>query len=105
MRLLIALAGGFTAFLVAGLLLGVAPTFTRTSRPSRRGRIRRGLQGVAAHDLSDVHPTISRTHAARAGARGRGSPAGMRSTSRHTLASSLGGGAGEGCVQSALLIA
>lgn len=56
---------------------------------------------VAAHGLSDVHPTFSRTHAARARARGLSSPEGMRSTSRRTLASSPGGGAGEGCVQGA----
>jgi tight adherence protein B len=47
-RLLIGLAGGFTAFLVAGLLLGVAPTFTRTSRPSRRGRIQQWLGQVGS---------------------------------------------------------
>lgn len=37
MRLLIALAGGFTAFLLTGLMLGVAPDF-QTGRPSTRSR-------------------------------------------------------------------
>ena len=35
MRLLIAATGGFTAYLIAGLLLGVAPTFARRHRPQR----------------------------------------------------------------------
>ncbi len=48
MRLLVALAGGFTAFMVAGLLLGVAPTFNRPHRPRRRGRLARWLAQVGS---------------------------------------------------------
>ncbi len=48
MRLLIALAGGFTAYLIAGLLLGVAPTFNRPVRPHRRGRLARWLAQVGS---------------------------------------------------------
>ena len=36
MRMLIALAGGFTAYMIAALLLGTAPTFTRTARKRSR---------------------------------------------------------------------
>lgn len=39
MRLLIAGAGGFTAYLLAGLLLGVAPTFDRPARRPRPSRL------------------------------------------------------------------
>lgn len=45
-RLLIALAGGFTAYMLAGLLLGVAPTFTRPHRQARRGRLHQWLVQV-----------------------------------------------------------
>ena len=54
MRLLIALAGGFTSFMVAGLLLGVAPTFNRPTRPRRRGRLARWLAQVGS-PLTPVH--------------------------------------------------
>jgi len=47
-RLLIALAGGFTAYLIAGLLLGVAPTFTRPVRRPRHGRLARWLSQVGS---------------------------------------------------------
>ena len=48
MRLLIALAGGFTAYLIAGLLLGVAPTFARPVRRRRHGRLARWLSQVGS---------------------------------------------------------
>lgn len=48
MRLLIALTGGFTAYLVVGLLIGSAPTFTRSRRLPRTGRIRRWLNQVGS---------------------------------------------------------
>lgn len=48
MRLLIALAGGFTAFMVAGLLLEVAPTFNRPVRPQRQGKLARWLAQVGS---------------------------------------------------------
>ena len=48
MRLPIALAGGFTAYLIAGLLLGVAPTFTRSHRRPRKARLRRWLTQVGS---------------------------------------------------------
>ncbi len=48
MRLLIALAGGFTAYLLAGLLAGVAPTFRRPRRRPRQGRIQQWLIQVGS---------------------------------------------------------
>lgn len=48
MRLLIAAAGGFTAYLIAALLVGVAPVFSRRPRPPRQGRIRRWLTQVGS---------------------------------------------------------
>jgi tight adherence protein B len=48
MRLLIALAGGFTAYMIVGLLIGVAPTFTRSRRRTRTGRIRTWLVQVGS---------------------------------------------------------
>src|SRR3990170_4210885 len=48
MRLLIALAGGFTAYMVVGLLLGAAPTFTRSPRRPRQSRIRKWLNQVGS---------------------------------------------------------
>jgi tight adherence protein B len=47
-KLVIALVGGFTAFLVAGLLLGVAPTFTHNGGQTRRGRIQQWLGQVGS---------------------------------------------------------
>ena len=48
MRLLVALAGGFTAYLIVGLLLGVAPTFGRSRRRPRNARLRRWLNQVGS---------------------------------------------------------
>ncbi|MFP4074231.1 MAG: type II secretion system F family protein [Actinomycetota bacterium] len=48
MRLLIAFAGGFTAYLIVGLIAGVAPTFTRSHRRPRTGRMRRWLIQVGS---------------------------------------------------------
>ena len=48
MRLLIAAAGGLTAYLLIGLFLGVAPTFQRQARPRRNGRMRRWLAQVGS---------------------------------------------------------
>lgn len=48
MRLLIALAGGFTAYLIAGLLLGVAPNFSRPVRRRSHGRLARWLSQVGS---------------------------------------------------------
>jgi tight adherence protein B len=47
-RLLIALAGGFTAYLIAGLLLGVAPTFCRSHSRTRKARLRVWLNQVGS---------------------------------------------------------
>lgn len=47
-RLLIALAGGFAAYLLTGLLLGVAPTFARRPRPPRSGRLATWLAQVGS---------------------------------------------------------
>ena len=48
MRILIALTGGFAAYLVTGLLLGVAPTFTRPARPASPGRLGLWLRQVGS---------------------------------------------------------
>ncbi|GBE20665.1 hypothetical protein BMS3Bbin01_00003 [bacterium BMS3Bbin01] len=48
MRLLIAATGGFTAYLIAGLLLGVAPTFARRHRPQRPRRMGKWLAQVGS---------------------------------------------------------
>lgn len=48
MRLLIALAGGFTAYMIVALLIGVSPTFTRPRRQTRGGRIRTWLNQVGS---------------------------------------------------------
>lgn len=48
MRLLIALAGGSTAYLTAGLLLGVAPTFRHVPRRERTGRLATWLAQVGS---------------------------------------------------------
>ena len=45
--MLIALAGGFTAYMIAALLLGTAPTFTRTAR-KRGGRLAAWLGQVGS---------------------------------------------------------
>lgn len=47
-RLLIALAGGFTAYLVAGLLLGAAPTFNRSRPTPRASRMGQWLNQVGS---------------------------------------------------------
>lgn len=43
MRLLIAAAGGYTAYLIVGLFLNVAPDFRRQKRQPRPGRIQKWL--------------------------------------------------------------
>lgn len=48
MRMLIALTGGFAAYLIIGLLLGVAPTFDRRPRPERVGRLSSWLSQVGS---------------------------------------------------------
>ncbi len=48
MRLAIALSGGFTAYLIAGLFLGVAPTFRRRRRARRDARLHRWLVQVGS---------------------------------------------------------
>ena len=48
MRLLVALAGGFTAYLIVGLFLGVAPSFARRSRPRREAKLQRWLTQVGS---------------------------------------------------------
>jgi tight adherence protein B len=48
MRMLIALAGGFAAYLIVGLLLGTAPTFDRRPRPERVGRLATWLGQVGS---------------------------------------------------------
>ncbi len=48
MRLLVAVAGGFTAYLIIGLFLGVAPTFERRSRPRREAKLQRWLAQVGS---------------------------------------------------------
>lgn len=48
MRLLIALAGGYTAYLIIGLFLGVAPQFRRAERPRRDAKLRRWLVQVGS---------------------------------------------------------
>ena len=48
MRLLVALAGGFTAYLIVGLFLGVAPSFGRRSRPRREAKLQRWLTQVGS---------------------------------------------------------
>jgi tight adherence protein B len=47
-RLVIALAGSFTAYLIAGLLLGVAPTFSRSRPRTRKARLRVWLNQVGS---------------------------------------------------------
>ncbi len=46
--MLIALAGGFGAYLIIGLLLGVAPTFDRRPRPARVGKLATWLGQVGS---------------------------------------------------------
>ena len=48
MRMLVALAGGFTAYLMVGLFLGVAPSFQRRSRPHREAKLQRWLAQVGS---------------------------------------------------------
>lgn len=48
MRLLIAAAGGFTAYLLTGLLVGSAPTFHRTKRQAEEGKLQRWLSQVGS---------------------------------------------------------
>ena len=48
MRLLIALAGGFTAYLIIGLFVGVAPTFERRPRLHRDAKLQRWLAQVGS---------------------------------------------------------
>lgn len=48
MRLLIALAGGFTAYMIVGLLLDVAPTFNSSHRRPRQHRMRLWLIQVGS---------------------------------------------------------
>lgn len=48
MRMLIALTGGFAAYLIIGLFLGVAPTFHRTPRPAPMGRLATWLGQVGS---------------------------------------------------------
>lgn len=48
MRLLVALAGGYTAYLIVGLFLGVAPRFKRRSRPRREAKLQRWLAQVGS---------------------------------------------------------
>ncbi|MFV2073930.1 MAG: type II secretion system F family protein [Thermoanaerobaculales bacterium] len=48
MRLLIALAGGFTAYLIVGLFLGVAPNFRRRARQRREPKLQRWLVQVGS---------------------------------------------------------
>jgi tight adherence protein B len=52
MRMLIALAGGFTAYMIAALLLDTAPTFTRTAR--KRGRRLAAWLGQVGSPLTPV---------------------------------------------------
>ena len=48
MRLLIALAGGFTAYLIIGLFVGVAPSFERRPRLHREAKLQRWLAQVGS---------------------------------------------------------
>lgn len=48
MRLLVALAGGYTAYLIIGLFLGVAPSFERRSRARREAKLQRWLTQVGS---------------------------------------------------------
>lgn len=48
MRLLIALAGGFTAYLIVGLFLGVAPRFEWRIRPRREAKLQHWLVQVGS---------------------------------------------------------
>ena len=48
MRLLIALAGGFTAYLIIGLFVGVAPSFERRPRLHREVKLQRWLAQVGS---------------------------------------------------------